>query len=125
MVSKTKIEKKLKRKTNPELVETIIKAKKNSKWLEVSHLISGPARKQISLNLDEIDRQVGDGEVAVVAGKVLGVGEVTKKFKLVALSFSQSAVEKLKKAGVEIKTIGEEIKSNPDAKGVKVLKNDK
>jgi len=39
------------------------------------------------------------------------------------LNFSKKAEEKLKKAGCEIITISEEIKKNPEMKGLKILKN--
>ena len=47
---KRKIEKKLRRKTSPSLVASIINSKKNSKWHEISALISRPRRKEIKLN---------------------------------------------------------------------------
>ena len=85
---KTKIEKKLKRKTNEELVRTIIKAKKNEKWLEVSSALSIPKRKAISANLNEIENEAVHGETIVVPGKVLGKGDLSKKIKISAFSFS-------------------------------------
>ena len=94
---KTKIEKKLKRKTNEELVRTIIKAKKNEKWLEVSSALSIPKRKAISANLNEIENEAVHGETIVVPGKVLGKGDLSKKIKISAFSFSKGAVEKIKK----------------------------
>jgi ribosomal protein L18E len=39
----------------------------------------------------------------------------------VALNFSETAKEKLKNSGSQVLTIIEEIKSNPEAKGLKVL----
>ncbi len=53
MKTKTKIEKQLKRKINPELVETIIAAKKHKGWLEVSSILSSPKRKKININLEK------------------------------------------------------------------------
>jgi large subunit ribosomal protein L18e len=120
-MNKTKIEKKLKRKTNPELVSTIISAKKNDKWLKVAHLISMPKRKQMAMNLGEINKQAKDGETIVICGKVLSVGELNKKVKVVALGFSKEAKEKLKKNKIEIAIIEEEIKKNKDAKNIHIL----
>jgi len=118
---KSKIEKKLRRKTNTELVETIISAKKKKAWLKVAHLISTPKRKQLALNLEDIDAQAKDNETIVVPGKVLGTGEITKKIRIVGLSFSTSAVEKLEKAKIKFSELAEEIKSNPDAKDIRIL----
>ena len=120
-MNKTKIEKKLKRKTNKDLVETIILSKKNSEWLKVAHKLSFPNRKKVVLNLDEIDKEAKDGETIVVPGKVLGVGHINKKIRISAFSFSASAEKKLKESKIEILSIEEEIKKNPDAKKIKVL----
>ena len=118
---KTKIEKKLRRKTNPELVETIIACKKHPKWLSVAHLVSMPARKQVALNLRDINTQAKDSQTIVVPGKVLSEGNLDKKIKIVSLSFSNSALNKLKKSKCEHFTILEEIKKNPDAKDINIL----
>lgn len=118
---KTKIERKLRKKTNPELVETIISSKKKKSWLKVSDKISTPKRKQVSINLDQINKKSEDGDVIVIPGKVLGIGKIDKKIKIAALSFSNSAKENLEKTKVDFCTIKEEIKKNPEAKKIRVL----
>jgi len=123
MKSKSLIEKQLKRKNNPDLVETIFSCKKNNSWLEVGSLLSKPRRKRINLNLNEIDKQSKENENVLVPGKVLSLGIITKKIKVIALSFSERAKEKLLKANCEISNILEEIKKNPNAKEIKILKN--
>jgi large subunit ribosomal protein L18e len=120
--SKTLIEKQLQKKRNPELVKTIIAAKKKNKWLEVAGILSSPRRKKININLDKINNEAKEGETVVVPGKVLSQGELNKKIKVVALSFSKKAEEKISKAKGEISTILEEIKKNPEAKNVRFLK---
>ncbi|HLD98512.1 MAG TPA: 50S ribosomal protein L18e [Candidatus Nanoarchaeia archaeon] len=120
---KRKIEKKLRRKTSPSLVASIINSKKNSKWHEISALISRPRRKEIKLNLDQINQIAKDNETILIPGKVLGEGEINKKLKIVAMKFSQSAAEKLRKDKIEFYTINEEMKKNPDAKNIRILKS--
>lgn len=120
MKSNTKIEKQLKKKTNSLLVETIIAAKKNSAWKEVAEILSGSRRKQMNFNLTELNGS--EKGTVVVAGKVLSQGDIDSKIKVVACSFSEKAKDKLKKAGCEVKTILEEIKSNPNAKDILVLR---
>jgi len=122
MKSKTLIEKQAKRKRNPYLVETIRIAKKNEAWLEVSALLSYPAKKRIIKNLYEIEKDAKDNEVIVIPGKVLSQGEITKKIKIVALSFSDKAKDKLKKSKIDFCLIDEEIKKNPKAEKVRILK---
>ena len=120
--SKTFIDKQTERKTNPELVETIMLAKKNAKWIEVAGILSGPRKFHSALNLDRIDRETKEGDTIVVPGKVLSSGNITKKLRIVALSFSEEARKKLKEYKSEVITINEEIKKNPKMQGVKVLR---
>jgi len=122
MKSKTKIEKQLEKKTNPELVKTIIEAKKKKNWLEVAAMLSSPRAKRINMNLNKINDEAKEGEIVVIAGKVLSQGELNKKIKVVALGFSEMAKEKISKAKGEALTILEEIKKNPEAKNVRFLK---
>jgi len=122
MKSKTKISKQTKRKLNLELVETINLCKKNNKWLEVANILSRPRRQGINLNLEDIENQSKEGDVIVVAGKVLSQGELTKKIKIVAFGFSERAKEKLLNAKCEVSSILNEIKLNKEMKGVKILK---
>ena len=119
MKSKTLIDKQLQRKRNPELVETLMAAKKNDSWLEVAGVLSGPSRKRVEFNLNDLNKEEGN---VVIPGKVLSQGNVDKKMKVIALNFSEKAKEKLSKAGCETSSILEEIKSNPSAEGVRILK---
>jgi large subunit ribosomal protein L18e len=121
MKSKTKIEFQLKKKTNPDLVETLIKIKKHSKWIEVASLMSGSRRNRIQMNLGKINQEAKEGETIVVPGKVLSQGELDKKLKVVAFSFSENARKKISDSKGEAVLILDEIKKNPDFKGIKVL----
>jgi large subunit ribosomal protein L18e len=122
MKSKTLIDRQASRKLNPELVESIIAAKKNEAWLPVAVLLSYPKRKQINKNLDEIDKISKEGDTIIVPGKVLANGNVSKKIRIAAIAFSGQAKEKLKSKKCEIVSIKEEIKINPKAQGLNVLK---
>jgi large subunit ribosomal protein L18e len=122
MKSKTTIEKQLKKKSNPVLVETIIAAKKNKNWNAVAAVLAGSKKNRSNLNLEEINEEAGEGEILVVPGKVLSQGEIKSGLKIVALDFSEKAKEKLLNAKCEVSTMLEEIKKNPEAKGIKVLK---
>jgi ribosomal protein L18E len=120
--SNSKIEKQLKKKTNPELVETIIECKKNPAWREIASVLSGPNSGRANKNLGEIEKNCKEGEVIVISGKVLSGGELKKKIKIVGFSFSKKAVDKLKKDKIDHSYILDEVKKNKDAKGVRVLK---
>jgi len=118
MISKNQINKRIKRKTNPELVETIELAKKN-KHLELAKKLSGPTRLQSKINLEQLDKL--DSKKIIVVGSVLGQGEISKRIEIAALRFSEQAKEKLKNAKIEIKTIKQELKSNKKLEGVRVI----
>ncbi len=118
MKSKTLIEKQLKRKTNPESVETIRLCKKNN-LIEIAGLLSMPTRKRISLNLGDINKE--KEQVVIIPGKVLGTGDIKEKKKIIALSFSSSALEKLKKSKCEVSTIKGELEKGNKIEG-KILK---
>ena len=122
MKTKSKIEKQLQRKTNSILVETIIACKKNKAWLKVAEILSGPRKNRTNINLEGLNKKIKDEKIIVIPGKVLSQGELDKKIKIVALGFSEKAEEKLKKSGTETLIILEEIKKNPEAKGVKILR---
>jgi len=121
MKSNTKINEQTKKKTNPELVGAIIAAKKNEAWKRVAEILSSPRKNKREENLTKINAEAKEGDVIVVPGKVLSMGELNKKIKVVALSFSKGAEEKILKANSTISTIVDEIKKNPTAKAVKIL----
>lgn len=121
-ISKSRIEKKMQRKTSKEIVDTIMKAKKSKSWLEIANLISVPRRLQASINIDEIDKISKEGDTVLVPGKVLGNGDISKKIRIVSLYFSKSARDKLKARKCEIVSVAEEIKENPNARGIKVIR---
>jgi large subunit ribosomal protein L18e len=119
-ISKTRIEHRLQGKTNTELVRLVIELKKISP--EVAKLLAMPRRKRITKNLEEIDKECKDGEKILVPGKVLGSGNLTKKIKIVALSVSKDAEEKIKKAKSEFVSIAEEIKKNQKLNELRILR---
>jgi len=106
-VSKTKIERAMQRKINPELRELILKLKKKKEkdWLYIAYLLAKPRRKNKAVNLNKIDNFSKENEIVVVPGKVVSQGTINHKITIAALSFSKEATEKLKKAECEIKTI--------------------
>jgi large subunit ribosomal protein L18e len=121
MKSNTKINKQLKGKRNPELVDAIIQARKSEAWKRVSEILATPRKNSKEKNIDAINKFAQDGETIVVPGKVLSVGELDKKINVVAFGFSKNAEEKIKKSGGKAATILEEIKKNPEGKGIRIF----
>lgn len=119
-ISKTHIENRMRQKSNPILVNTIVQLKKTN--VEVAKILSLPRKKQPSINLTQIDKLVQDGEKVFVPGKVLSSGEITKKVKIISWNASEKAIEKIKNAKAEFIYLEDEIKANKELKGVKILK---
>ena len=122
MKSKTLIEKQIKKKSNKVLVETILLAKKNPSWNDVAGILVGSNRKGRTFNLLDIDQASEGNLTLVIPGKVLSNGEISKKFKIAALSYSEKAKEKLLKAGCDVLLLGELIEKNKTGKEIKILK---
>lgn len=118
--SKTKIEKRSSKKTNKELAEaiTIIK-KKNPGFAKYLAL---PVKKQIELNLDQIDKLVKENEAIFIPGKILSSGVLTKKIKIVSWNASEKAKEKMKDSKTDFVEILEEIKKNPELNNLRLIK---
>ena len=109
-------------KSNPELTETITSVRNNVKWIDIARILAAPSRRRIRKNLFEIDKATTAGDTVLIPGKVLSVGDLTKKIRIVALSFSESVKDKAKKTKTELVTILEEIKKNPKREGIKILR---
>ena len=122
VASKTAIGRRIPRKTDSYISETALAAKNQKAWISIAQAVSGSRRNYSSVNLDRINEESENGDVVIIPGKVLGNGELNKKVKICALYFSTSAMHKIKNAKSEMVTIIEEIKANPSAKGVKIIR---
>ncbi len=96
-------------------------ARKSAFWKRVLHDIQKPTRQRRIVNLYKIDKFAKDGETIIVPGKVLSVGNLSKKVTVAAMNFSGDAKEKITSAQGKIMTIEELCKANPEGKKVKIL----
>jgi len=122
MKSKTLIEKQTKRKFNLDLINTIRLSKKNEKWQKIAGILSSSRRNKIVANLERINKEAKDDETILIPGKVLSQGEINKKIKIIANDFSERAEEKLTRSKTKFSRISDEIKSNPEAKNLRIIK---
>ncbi len=121
-ISKTKLKLRARKKTNPILIETLNAAIKAPAWKKVAKLLAMSTREFPSMNLFEIDKETKAGDTAILVGKVLSKGELTKKIRICTLAISEKAKEKLKETKSEVISIIEEITKNPKAEGIRVLR---
>ena len=114
-------------KTNPALNSLIYELKKQASeknaniWKDIAVRLEKPSKNWAEVNLNRISKHINDKEIALIPGKVLSTGELTKKVSIAAWSFSDKAEEKIKKAGGKTLTIHEIMKSNPDGKNIRIL----
>jgi len=90
-------------------------------WIYVAELLSRPTRERVEVNLEKINRLCKEGDAVVVPGKVLGYGKLDKKLTIAAWRFSESALEKIEKAGSEAISIEELTRRNPKGSNVKII----
>jgi len=115
------------RKTNPMLISLIQELKKQSNekdvalWKDIAVRLEKSSKNWPEVNLDRISRYTSEKEIALIPGKVLSDGDLTKKVSIAAWSFSQKAEEKIKKAGGKTMTIEELMKAYPDGKNIRIL----
>ena len=115
------------KKTNPILISLIQDLKKKSFendapiWKDVALRLEKPSRNWSEVNLDKIDKYINDKETALIPGKVLSSGNLTKKVSIAAWDFSDKSLEKIKKAGGKALTIQDLIKNNPKGKDIRIL----
>ena len=115
------------RKTNPALITLIHELKKNAKdhetalWKDIALRLEKPLQNWSEVTLDRLEQTVSEKETALVPGKVLSTGRLTKKLDIAAWSFSEKSKEKIKKAGGKSLTINELMKKNPEGKNIRIV----
>ncbi len=115
------------KKTNPALLELIHELKKQSNendvriWKDIAIRLEKPSRNWPEVNLDRISKYTNDKETALIPGKVLSTGDITKKLSIAAWSFSEKSKDKIEKAGGKCLTIEELLKDNPKGKDIRIL----
>jgi len=115
------------KKTNPQLILLIQELKKKSYendapiWKDIALRLEKPSRNWPQVNLYKIDKYIKENETALIPGKVLSSGNLTKKTNIAAWSFSKKAIEKIKKTGSKYMTIQDLMKQNPSGKNIRIL----
>ncbi|MBT4870603.1 MAG: 50S ribosomal protein L18e [Candidatus Diapherotrites archaeon] len=74
---------------------------KKSIWKDLAKRIGKPTRNTADVNVEKLELLAKKfaGKTLVVPGKVLSKGELTTKTKIVAISASEAAVEKINQNG--------------------------
>ena len=115
------------KKTNQLLINLITDLKKQAFenkapiWKDIARRLEKPNRSWATVNLGKMAAYTKKGDMVVVPGKLLGVGEINFPVTVAAFSFSESAQKKIKSAGGAGITIPELVKKNPKGKGVRII----
>ena len=90
-------------------------------WKRIADEIKRPSRQRREVNLYTIEQNASDNETIIVPGKVLSMGNLTKKVTVAALNFSHEAERKIIDAKGKTLSIQELFRQNPDGKKIKIL----
>ncbi|OUJ18965.1 Ribosomal protein L18E [Methanonatronarchaeum thermophilum] len=113
---------------NPSILNLIEELKKKSRenetkiWRDIAKRLEKPQKSYAEVNLSKIERHAENGEQIIVPGKVLGAGKINKELTIAAIKFSQTAKEKLERAGAKPITITELMEQNPSGTEIKIIK---
>ncbi len=90
-------------------------------WWRVAEDLEKPTRQRREINLYKLDRFVQDGEIALVPGKVLGVGTVSKPVEVAAFAFSEEAKRKIVGQKGKAFSIEELLTKNPKPSAIRII----
>ncbi|MFA6048661.1 MAG: 50S ribosomal protein L18e [Candidatus Micrarchaeia archaeon] len=90
-------------------------------WKDVSELVSKAGRKKAGVNLYKLDKYSKEGDTLVVPTKVLGIGSLSHKITLAALSISKPARSAVEKSGSKVLSIRAFATANPKGSKARII----
>lgn len=114
-LTKARIERKARFKTNPEMVELIreVKKQKSSFWMAVANQLSMPKTRLVEINLERLNKLTKAKDIVLVPGKVLGKGTLDHELTLACFKITAEARQRIGKTKlVKIKDLLKEKPSN-------------
>lgn len=115
------------RKTNQALTSLISDLKKKAYenkapiWKDIARRLERPAQSWSEVNIRRLAQHTKKNDVVIVPGKLLGSGNVDFPVTVAAFSFSESAKNKIAKAGGKSLTIQDLVDKYPSGKGVRII----
>jgi len=113
--------------TNPLLLKTLRALRKASRegpklWRALAEELDRAKRRRNAVNLSKINRLTEAGDIAAVPGKVLAAGFLDHPVTVAALSFSETAREKIALAEGRALTLLELLEEGVDPSRIKIIK---
>ncbi|PLW79726.1 50S ribosomal protein L18e [Candidatus Woesearchaeota archaeon] len=90
-------------------------------WKRIATDLEKPSRQRRIVNLSKLSKNVNEGDVVIVPGKILGDGDIDKKITIAAFQFSDSAKEKLIGTKSTMLEIADLMSKNPKGQKVKII----
>ncbi|MBN2368365.1 50S ribosomal protein L18e [Candidatus Woesearchaeota archaeon] len=112
---------------NQQLESLIVELKKASIsheaniWKRIATELEGPTSRMRVVNLSKIDCYSKDNEVVIVPGKVLSMGNLSKKITIAAYKYSKGAMSKIRESGSKAVSIYDILKNNPKGAKVRII----
>ena len=119
---------KLTRKTNPRVVSLILTLKDRANiesapiWKDIAKRLEMPSRNYAAVNISKINRHTANDDVLLIPGKVLGAGLLDHPVTVAAVTFSESAVEKITEASGKCLSLEEIMEANPKGSGIRIFR---
>ena len=90
-------------------------------WSKLAKFALKPSSARRVVNLTKVNKLTNENDVIVVPGKILGTGNISHKITLTSFSISNSAAQKVLKAGGQIMSFEDLIDKYPTGKGVNII----
>ena len=106
-------------------IESLLKISRESSsdfWRDIARRMTSGRRRYASINLYKIDMLTKEGDIVLVPGTILSVGELTKNITVSSFRISKKAMEKIVKAGAKFKSLSELSSENPKGTNIKILR---
>jgi len=114
--------------TNPELNEMVATLKRKGRqnkapiWLRVAEFLGKPKRTRVAVNVSRIARNTKKGDIIAVPGKILSTGSISHAIHVGAFRFSQTARNKIQKAGGSCMSLNKLADDHPKGSKIKILR---
>ncbi len=107
-----------------QLVKDLKKASRDNEapiWAKLAQFATKPGSAKRIININRISQLTKDNDTIVFPGKVLGIGTISHKVTIFSFSISNTAADKIIKAGGKIVSHRHITEQYPTGRGVMLL----
>lgn len=96
-------------------------ARRSRFWRAVLRHLEASSRRRRAVNIYHLNRVKAPEGGVLVVGKLLGVGVLERPLRVVAFDFSNTALEKVRRAGGEAYYLDEYLEQGGDGRGLVIV----